>query len=119
MLLKVKTKVTLRAAAAAIIVAAVCAAADDADPMAACDNSFSTCTNRCDTMENATAECYSACDNAYQKCLNIANGYPPEAEQKANEPKKTAAPLKKPEKDTPALESQDEGADPDRPSHKQ
>ena len=113
MLLKVKTKVTMRAAAAALIMAAACAAADDADPMAACDNSFSTCNSRCDSAENATAECYGACDNAYQKCLDIANGYPPETEQK------TAAPLKKPEKDTPALESHDEGTDPDRPGHQQ
>ena len=94
------------------------AAADDSDPMAVCDSSYSGCSSKCDAMENATAECYAACDNSYQKCLDIANGYTPEEPLKAAEAPKPAAKIAKAAKlNNPALEGQDEGAEPNGTRH--
>ena len=99
---------------AAVLTVAAGAAADDADPMAACDNSYAACNGRCDAMENATSECYDGCDNHYRSCLDRANGYTPEPETKSEQ--KTPA-SKTPKKSDKPLEGQDEGTDPDGAGH--
>ena len=62
-----------------LLLSALTAAAEEADPMAVCDDRNTACISKCDSMENTPPECYEGCDTAYRRCLDIANGYTPEA----------------------------------------
>lgn len=101
--------------AALLTLLAFAAFADDGDPMAACDDTYGQCTQKCDAMENAPADCYSNCDDAYQRCLDIANGYTPQQTETKPAAKPAEKNVKTKKGSLPAGE--DERTDPDAGGH--
>jgi hypothetical protein len=46
--------------------------AEEDDPATKCENTYSSCQEKCDAAADGSETCYSNCDAAYEKCLTAA-----------------------------------------------